>query len=120
MSLRSYWILPLAASLCTAAFADFRTLVEAKETSTAYMNVPTTENSRLTFEACDECDYISVRLTPETLFYVRGELMTFAEFRAEFNKLPRSTEDYALVSYEVKTNTVKSVRVDEPQDNQSS
>jgi hypothetical protein len=104
-------LLLAALSVCMPALAELKTLVEAKETSTAYLNVPTTENSRLTFKSCDECELISVRLTPATKFYVRGTAMRFADFRAAFNKLKHSKDDYVLVSYETETNTVKSVRV---------
>lgn len=93
------------------AVGDLKTLIEAKETSTAYMNVPTSENSRLTFKTCEECEFISVRLTPATEYYLRGTVVSFAEFRKGFNNLRRSTDNYALVSYETETNTATSVRV---------
>lgn len=93
------------------AAGDLKTLVEAKETSTAFMNVPTSDNSRLSFKTCEECEFVSVRLTPATEYYLGGKLLSFAEFRKGFNNLRRSTEDYALVSYETETNTVTSVRV---------
>ena len=101
----------LALGLSLPASADLKTLVEAKETSTAYMNVPTTDNSRLTFKSCDECEFLSVRLTPDTQYYLRGQSMTFADFRKGFNNLKRSTDDYALVTFDTETNTVTSVRV---------
>lgn len=112
MNLRNcLWLLALCA--CTPAIAQFRTVVEAKETSTAYINLPTTEHSRLTFKTCDDCEYISVFLTPATEFYVRGVRMDFAAFRTAFLKLGRSKDDYALVSFDTETNTAKSVRVAE-------
>ncbi|MEX2123910.1 MAG: hypothetical protein WD795_08450 [Woeseia sp.] len=101
----------LALCFSLPAIAELKTLVEAKETSTAFMNVPTTDNSRLTFKGCEECELISVRLTPATEYFLRGEAMLFADFRKHFNNLRRSKEDYALVTYDTETNTVKSVRV---------
>lgn len=93
------------------ASGQLKTLIEAKETSTAFINVPTSDNSRLTFKTCEECEFISVRLTPATKYYFAGRVVSFADFRKGFNNLRRSTEDYALVSYETETNTVTSVRV---------
>ena len=104
-------VLLLAFCFSLTAGADLKTLVEATETSTAFINLPTTDNSRLTFKACDECEFVSVRLTPATQYYVRGEAMAFASFRSSFNDLRRSKEDYALVTYDTETNTVTSVRV---------
>jgi hypothetical protein len=42
---------------------------------------------------------------------VRGEAMTFANFRKSFNNLKRSTEDYALVTYDTESGTASSIRV---------
>jgi hypothetical protein len=100
-----------ATCIGAAANADVRTLVRAVETSTAFMNVPTTDTSRLTFRPCDECEFIEVRLTPATQFFLRGEQLAFAEFRSKFMSLRRSKEDYALVTFDAESNTVTSVRV---------
>ena len=96
------------------ASADIRTIVHAVETSTAFMNIPTTESSRLTFKPCEECDFIEVRLTRDTQYFLRGEQLPFADFRRAFNSLRRSKQDYALVSFDTETNTVMSVRVADP------
>jgi len=104
-------VLLLALCFNAPALADLKTLTEAKETSTAFMNVPTTDNGRITFKTCEECEFISVRLTPATEYYLRGEAVTFANFRTGFNGLRRSTENYALVAYDTETHTVTSVRV---------
>ncbi len=104
----------LALALCVSATADIVTVIDAVETSAANMNVPTSTNSQLTFkpcaEACDE-DFISVRLTPETQFVVRGQHVNFADFRREFYKLRRGGHDYALVSYDTDKRIVTSVHL---------
>ena len=104
----------LVLALCGSATADIFTVVDAVETSTANVNMPTSTNGQLTFkpcaEACDE-ELISVRLTPETQFVVRGQHVNFAEFRREFYKLRRNSFDYALVSYDTEKRTVTSVRL---------
>lgn len=100
-----------AACIGAAAQADVRTLVRAVETSTAFMNVPTGANARLSFKPCNECEFIEVRLTPTTQYYVRGEQLDFAEFRKQFNSLRRSKEDYALVSFDTESSSATSIRV---------
>ena len=100
-----------ATCMGAAANADVRTLVRAVETSTAFMKLPTTDNSRLTFKPCDECEFIEVRLTPATQFFLRGERLAFTDFRTKFMGLRRSKEDYALVTFDAESSTVTSVRV---------
>jgi hypothetical protein len=110
MNFRMGFVL-FAACIGAAAQADVRTLVRAVETSTAFMNVPTAANARLSFKPCGECEFIEVRLTPTTQYYVRGELLGFADFRKRFNSLRPSREDYALVSFDTESNTVTTIRV---------
>jgi hypothetical protein len=106
----------LALALCVSATADIVTVIDAVETSAANVNVPTSLNGRLTFkpcaEACDE-EFVSVRLTPETQFVVRGQQVNFADFRRAFYKVPRNRIYYALVSYDTENRTVTSVHLGE-------
>lgn len=104
----------LALALCVSATADIITIVDAVETSTANLKVPTSINGRLTFKPCAaacEAKFISIRLTPETQFVIRGQQLNFADFRREFFKLRRGGRDYALVSYDTDNRTVTSVHL---------
>ena len=98
-----------------AATAEIVTLIDAVETSTANLTVPTASNGTLSFKPCaDGCDQVlRARLTPETRFVLNGVAMEFIDFRREFYKLRRGSNDYALVSYNTQKNTVTSVRVGE-------
>ena len=108
-------ILVAILSFCIPAFAEIITLVNAVETSTTNITVPTASTGNLSFKPCaDDCDeIIRVRLTPETIYVLNGVAMEFIDFRREFYKLRRGNEDYVLVSYDTKKSTVTSVRVGE-------
>ena len=104
----------LALALSLPAAADVVTVMEAVETTVGNINVPVSNNGRLAFKPCaGDCtaDYLSVRLTPETAYAVRGKAVDFGFFRKAFYDRRRSIDGYALVSYDVKTNTVVSVRI---------
>ena len=107
-------VLILAFALSVSASADIVTVIDAVETSTANVNVPTSTNGQLTFkpcaEACDE-EFISARLTPQTQFVVRGQQVDFVAFRRAFSKLRRGDDDYALVSYDTEKRIVTSVHL---------
>ena len=106
----------LALALCASANADIVTVIDAVETSAANVNVPTSTNGQLTFKPCAEvCDeeFISVRLTPETQFVVRGQRLNFADFRREFYKARGGRLHYTLVSYDTDKRTVTSVHLGE-------
>jgi hypothetical protein len=104
----------LALALCGSATADIFTVVDAVETSTANVNVPTSTNGHLTFKPCaDVCDeaFMAIRLTPETQYVIRGQRVNFADFRRMFNEMRRGKDAYALVSYDTEKRIVTSVRL---------
>lgn len=99
---------------CGNASADIFTVVDVVETSTANVNVPTSMNGHLTFRPCaDQCgeDYIAIRLTPETQFVVRGQAVSFDDFRRAHSAMRGGKADYALVSYDTEKRIVTSVRL---------
>ncbi len=98
---------------CLPAAADIKIVTRAVETSTAFISMPTSENSRLRFKSCDDCEFLEVQLTSATQYFLRGQPMLFVEFRKQFNDLRQSKEDYALVTFDTETNAVTSVRVGE-------
>ena len=94
--------------------ADIRTVTEALEINTSNITVPTTTTGRLMFKPCSKtCDrkFVLVRLTPETTYLVRRKALNFAEFRKVFYEMRLGDDDYALVTYEVDSNTVTSINI---------
>jgi hypothetical protein len=102
----------LAASL--PATADIVTVMNAVETTTSNINFPVSNNARLSFKPCaGTCtkEYVSVRLSPDTSFFVGSKAVVFDEFRKAFLNIRPGTDTYALVSYDTRTSTVTSVRI---------
>lgn len=113
MELRKF-ITILALAFVLPVSAEIVTVVQAVETTAGNVNVPTSVNGRLSFKPCDsacEEDYVSVRLTPETSFVVKGQPVSFLDFRRSFFNLKRDADTYALVSYNVEKNTVTTVHI---------
>jgi hypothetical protein len=105
-------VLMLAA--CLPAAAEIVTLVEAVETTTSNINIPVSNNGRLSFKPCAgscKAEYVSVRLTPETRFTVGKTALEFDKFRKEFLNIRPGTDTYALVSYDTRSNTATSVHI---------
>lgn len=96
------------------ASADVVTLVDAVETTSGNINVPTSTNGRLMFKECSEpCeeDFVSVRLTPDTRFYFNGQRLSFVDFRKDFYNLPRGGDNYALITYDTRANIVTRIEI---------
>ena len=108
------YVLALALTFSLPAMSQLTTRIEAVETSTALITVPTSPNGRLAFKPCAKrCDAETVfkRLTPETRFVVQGQTVSFVDFRKNFYNQRRRTDGYALVSYDTEKNTVTSVAI---------
>jgi hypothetical protein len=100
--------------LAWPALAQLTTMVESLEASPSQIRLPTSPNGNLSFQPCAEsCDaeYISVRLTPDTRFFVQGAAVKFIDFRRDFYNMRLRTDGYALVSYDTDKNTVTSVEI---------
>lgn len=112
MDFRRVFLL-IAACTMLPAFADFVTVEEAVETSTAWLKLPTSQNGRLSFKPCEECEDVVARLTPATRYAIGEEAVEFTAFRKEVTARRRGTEDYALVAIDLETNTVTRIEVAE-------
>ena len=113
MYLRKFLLL-LALAVSNSATADIVTIVDAVETVTSNISVPTSSNGRLMFRPCDsvcEENFIAVRLTPETTYYVHGDAVKFVDFRRQFFNLRRRGEGYALVSFNTKSKTATNIQI---------
>ena len=107
-------ILISALVISAPASSDVVTEIDAVEVTVSNISVPTTVTGRLMFKPCaGECDetYTIVRLTADTGFVVRGQSMSFVEFRQSLLSLGRGSDAYALVSYDTKSKIVTNIRI---------
>ena len=114
MTIRKFLIaMVLLSSMPAIVQTQIVTLIDAIETSPTNIILPANTSGMMTFRPCaEECDkdYKRVRLSPETTFTVNGKTVKYDEFRRNFAIIKRAESSYALVSYEVDTNTVISIQ----------
>ena len=106
----------LALLFAQSAFADrvIVTEVEAVELSPSNIILPGTVNGMMTYRPCeDDCDaqYERARLTESTSFVVNGQAVKWEDFRVDFTTIKAGDDSYALVSVDLSTNTVTSIRI---------
>ncbi|MCH7538504.1 MAG: hypothetical protein IID57_11685 [Proteobacteria bacterium] len=96
------------------AMAQTQIVINAIETSPANIILPANTSGMMTFRPCaEECekDYKRVQLSAATTFSVNGKAVKFDEFRRNFAIIKRAATSYALVTYEVDTNRLISIRL---------
>ena len=99
-----------------SAFADrvIVTEVEAVELSPSNIILPGSVNGMMTYRPCaGDCEeeYERARLTETTTFAVNGEAVRWEDFRVDFMTMRTADDSYALVSVDLRTNTVTSIRI---------
>ena len=109
-------ITALALLFTQSAFADrvIVTEVEAVELSPSNIILPGSVNGMMTYRPCaGECDveYERARLTDATSFVVNGEAVKWEDFRVDFTTIRAGDDSYALVSVDLRTGTVTSIRI---------
>lgn len=110
-------LIAAALLLAAPAFAQFLQVENAVETSPDSLVLPASVNGSMGFKAecAGECKdaYQRSRLTSETTFFIDDKAVRFDEFRKRYAALKLDDDSYALVNYNVKTNTVTRVKVNQ-------
>ena len=98
----------MAAMLLIAlpAAADFQTVSRAYEVALSDLTVPTSQNGRILFKQCSECDTESVRLTPNTQFVVNGRSVGFDKFRSIATQTSEAESVPVTVLHHLESGTV--------------
>ena len=113
MKLRK-WIIAMTLIVSMPVMAQTQIVINAIETAPANIILPANTSGMMTFRPCaSECDkdYKRVQLSAGTTFSVNGKAVKFDEFRRNFATIKRAASSYALVTYEVETNRLISIRL---------
>lgn len=97
--------------LAIPAAADFVTSARAIELVLSDITVPPSQNSKLMFKECDDCDYMSIRLTPQTVYKINGRSVRFDKFRETIRGVRNPGVTPTIVLHHLESDTVKSVSV---------
>ncbi len=106
----------LALLITQSALADrvIVTEVEAVELTPSNIILPGSVNGMMTFRPCAgdcEQEYERARLTETTSFVVNGVAVKWEDFRVDFTSMRSADDSYALVSVDLRTNTVTSIEI---------
>ncbi len=97
--------------LAIPAAADFVTSARAYELVLSDLTVPTSQNSRLMFRECDDCDSRSIRLTPNTQYKINGRSVRFDKFRETIRGVRNPDKAMTIVLHHLESDTVMSISV---------
>ena len=81
------------------------------EVSIFSVRMPVSENGTISIRECDDCDYHSLRVTPDTQYLLNGRAMKLDRFRKALTELRQRGDTTVNVKRDDTTNTVANVRV---------
>ena len=98
-------------ALSVPAAADFVTVIEAYEVQLADLRLPGNTNGTLSFKACAECEYQTVRVTSATLYEANNRGFTLEDFRNELAHAPDPRNQSVTVLHHLESDTITALRV---------
>ena len=104
--IRKFTMMAAMLLIALPAAADFQTVSRAYEVALSDLTVPTSQNGRILFKQCRECDTESVRLTPNTQFVVNGRSVGFDKFRDIANQTSEADSVPVTVLHHLESGTV--------------
>ena len=110
MKIRHFLIAALL-TISLPAAADFTTVAEAYELSLSNVRVPATPSSGIVFRKCDDCEMMTVRVTPATQYLVNRKPVTLKEFRERVFQVRDRAATSVIVKHHFESDTVVSVSV---------
>lgn len=104
--------LAAAAGIAQAASAQeaFPVVVKAYEAELRSMRLPGSTSGTLSFKPCSECEYKTVRVSPNTRYEANGESYRLEDFREAVAALGRS-QTSVTVKHHLESDLITAIRV---------
>ncbi len=97
--------------LAFPALADFETVSRAYEVNASSLTVPPSQNSRISFNQCEDCETTTVRLTSKTRYSVNGRTVRFDRFREAVQSARQSDQAGVFLLHHLQSDAVLSVSI---------
>jgi len=91
--------------------ADFTTVSLAHEVNVSSLTIPTSKNSPVRFNECDDCEFFTVRLTPNTRYTLNGRTVQFEKFRKAIESAKAAEHAGVILLHHLESGTAVSVAV---------
>ena len=106
-------LLIIALALCVAmpAAAQRKTISKSHEVRLSDLRLPQSEAGTVAFRTCDECPFLTKRVTAETRWLINGQSLPLAKFRAGIARITERRELYVTVQHHLEQDRVTKVAV---------
>ena len=95
----------------TVPASAFETVSLAYELALSDVAMPSTQNSVMRFQECDDCDWKTIRVTSDTRYVVNGRNVRFERFRTAVDAAGNRDRVPVIVLHHLESDTVVSISV---------
>lgn len=89
----------------------FPVVVKAYESNLPSLRLPGNSSGTLTFKACADCDFQTVRVTPGTRYEANGQVYDLEHFRKLVANLDERSNAAVTIKHHLESNTITAVKV---------
>lgn len=101
----------LMLTLAVPAAAQFTTIELAHEVALSELRLPSHESGTISFKACVECNYQTVRVSPGTRYVVNGRAVKLDDFRRATARIVERSTQAITVTHHLENNVVTAVEL---------
>lgn len=101
----------IALTFSISAYAEGLPPSKTFEVSIFSVRMPVSQNGTISIRECENCDYHSLRVTPDTQYLLNGKAMKLDRFRKALTEMRQHGDTTVNVKRDDTSNTVVNVRV---------
>ena len=111
MKMIKTFTIALVLAFSISAFAQGVPMTKTFEVSIFSVRMPVSENGTISIQECDDCDYHSLRVTPNTQYLINERALKLDKFRQALTEMRQNGDTTVNVKRDDASNTVVNVRV---------
>ncbi len=96
-------------AIALPAAAQFRTIQQAYEVELVNLRLPQSENGTLGFKTCEECAFVTKRLSEDTTWILNGKSMSLEKFRRGVARVAERSNRYVTVLHHLEKDRITKV-----------
>ncbi len=96
-------------AIALPAAAQFRTIQQAYEVELMNLRLPQSESGTLGFKTCEECAFVTKRLSEDTTWILNGKSMSLKNFRLGVARVSERSNQYVTVLHHLEKDRITKV-----------
>jgi biopolymer transport protein ExbD len=103
--------LSLLVCLSMPALAEFTTVARAHEVALSDFRAPASAHGIAAFKSCEDCELLTVRVTPETRYVLNDQSVKLKDFRFALSTVTNRKDETVIVMHHLESDTVTTISI---------